>query len=68
MNDFQGTYGRGMFLYSIIPSDDFVVGKSKSQIEQIKDFVTTGSCSKPQGQLSRFKETLVKKSLIKYNY
>jgi hypothetical protein len=45
MNDFQGTYGRGMFLYSIIPSDDFVVGKSKSQIEQIKDFVTTGSGS-----------------------
>jgi len=45
MNDFQGTYGRGMFLYSLIPSDDFVVGKSKSQIEEIKNFVTSGSGS-----------------------
>ena len=45
MNDFQGTYGRGMFLYSLIPSDDFVVGKSKGQIEDIKNFVTTGSGS-----------------------
>ena len=43
MNDFQGTYGRGMFLYSLIASDDFIVGKSKSQIEDIKDFLTTGS-------------------------
>jgi starch-binding outer membrane protein, SusD/RagB family len=45
MNNFQGTYGRGMFLYSLIPSDDFVVGKSKSQIEEIKNFVTSGSGS-----------------------
>ena len=45
MNDFQGTYGRGMFLYSLIASDDFIVGKSKSQIEDIKDFLTTGSGS-----------------------
>lgn len=45
MNDFQGTYGRGMFLYSLIPSDDFVVGKSKTQIEEIKNFVTSGSGS-----------------------
>ena len=45
MNDFQGTYGRGMFLYSLIPSDDFVVGKSKGQIEDIKDFVTDGTGS-----------------------
>lgn len=45
MNDFQGTYGRGMYLYSLIASDDFVVGKSKTQIEEIKNFVTTGSGS-----------------------
>lgn len=43
MNDRQDTYGRGMFLYSLIPSDDFVVGKSKGQIEDIKNFITTGS-------------------------
>lgn len=45
MNDFQGTYGRGMFLYSLIASDDFIVGKSKGQIEEIKDFITSGSGS-----------------------
>ena len=37
MNDFQGIYGRGLHLYSLIPSDDFIVGKSKGQIEDIKD-------------------------------
>ena len=45
MNDFQGIYGRGIYLYSLIASDDFVVGKSKTQIEDIKNFVTTGSGS-----------------------
>jgi tetratricopeptide (TPR) repeat protein len=45
MNDFQGIYGRGMFLYSLIASDDFVVGKPKGQIEEIKDFITEGSGS-----------------------
>ncbi len=45
MNDFQGTYGRGMHLYSLIPSDDFIVGKSKGQIEDIKNFYTDGSGS-----------------------
>ena len=42
-NNFQGIYGRGIHLYSLIPSDDFVVGKSKSQIEEIKDFTTSGN-------------------------
>ena len=45
MNDFKGIYGRGMFLYSLIASDDFVVGKPKGQIEEIKDFITEGSGS-----------------------
>ena len=45
MNDFQGIYGRGMFLYSLIASDDFVVGKSKGQIEDIKNFITIGNGS-----------------------
>ncbi|MFA5296939.1 MAG: RagB/SusD family nutrient uptake outer membrane protein [Lutibacter sp.] len=45
MNDAPAIYGRGMFLYSLIPSDDFVVGKSKSEIEEIKNFVTSGSGS-----------------------
>lgn len=45
MNDFQGIYGRGMYLYSLIPTDDFVVGKPKTQIEDIKNFITTGSGS-----------------------
>ena len=44
-NDFQGIYGRGMNLYSLVPSDDFVVGKPKSQIEEIKDFITSGNGS-----------------------
>ncbi len=44
-NNFQGIYGRGMNLYSLIPSDDFVVGKSKSQIEEIKNFITSGNGS-----------------------
>ncbi|MGW9687025.1 RagB/SusD family nutrient uptake outer membrane protein [Flagellimonas sp. 2504JD1-5] len=45
LNDFQGIYGRGIHLYSLIPSDDFVVGKSKGQIEDIKNFFTDGSGS-----------------------
>ena len=45
MNDFQGVYGRGIHLYSLMPSDDFVVGKSKGQIEDIKNFYTPGSGS-----------------------
>ena len=45
MNDFQGTYGRGMHLYSLIPSDDFIVGKSKGQIENIKNFFNDGTGS-----------------------
>jgi hypothetical protein len=45
LNDFQGIYGRGIHLYSLIPSDDFVVGKSKGQIEDIKNFYTDGSGS-----------------------
>lgn len=45
MNDFQGIYGRGIHLYSLIPSDDFVVGKSKGQIENIKNFFNTGTGS-----------------------
>ena len=45
MNDFQGIYGRGLHLYSLIPSDDFIVGKSKGQIEDIKNFYTDGSGS-----------------------
>lgn len=45
MNDFQGTYGRGIHLYSLIPTDDFVVGKSKGQIENIKNFFNTGTGS-----------------------
>ena len=44
-NDFQGIYGRGMNLYSLVPSDDFIVGKPKSQIEEIKDFITSGNGS-----------------------
>ncbi|EAR13923.1 putative outer membrane protein probably involved in nutrient binding [Polaribacter irgensii 23-P] len=44
-NDYQGIYGRGMNLYSLVPSDDFVVGKPKSQIEEIKDFITSGNGS-----------------------
>ena len=34
----RGVYGRGVHLYSLIPSDDFVVGKAKGQIEDIKNF------------------------------
>jgi starch-binding outer membrane protein, SusD/RagB family len=34
----RGLYGRGAHLYSLIPSDDFVVGKEKGQIEDIKNF------------------------------
>lgn len=45
MNDFQGIYGRGIHLYSLIPSDDFVVGKSKGQIENIKNFFNNGTGS-----------------------
>lgn len=45
LNNFQGIYGRGIHLYSLIPSDDFVVGKSKGQIEDIKNFYTDGSGS-----------------------
>lgn len=41
----RGVYGRGLHLYSLIPSDDFVVGKPKTQIQQIKDFETTGDGS-----------------------
>ena len=44
-NDFQGIYGRGMNLYSLVPSDDFVVGKPKGQIEDIKNFITSGNGS-----------------------
>ena len=39
----RGVYGRGIHLYSLMPSDDFIVGKPKTQIQQIKDFETTGS-------------------------
>ena len=45
MNDFQGTYGRGMNLYSLIASPYFVVGKSKAQIERIKNFQNDGTGS-----------------------
>jgi len=45
LNNFQGIYGRGIHLYSLIPSDDFVVGKSKTQIQEIKDFATSGTGS-----------------------
>ena len=41
----RGVYGRGLHLYSLMPSDDFVVGKPKTQIQQIKDFETTGAGS-----------------------
>jgi hypothetical protein len=36
--DDRGVYGRGVHLYSLIPSDDFVVGKAKGQIEALKNF------------------------------
>jgi hypothetical protein len=45
LNDNQSIYGRGIHLYSLIPSDDFVVGKSKAQIERIKNFQNDGSGS-----------------------
>lgn len=44
-NNFQGIYGRGINLYSLIASDDFVVGKAKGQIEDIKNFKTSGNGS-----------------------
>ena len=43
MNDLEHIYGRGIHTYSLLGSDDFVVGKSKGEMEDIKNFYTDGS-------------------------